>query len=47
MSLRGEAEAISLFQEIAAHPSGARNDGKHVGFDEKSLKLMLFKFSTS
>jgi hypothetical protein len=26
MSLRGQAEAISLFYEIAARPSSARND---------------------
>jgi hypothetical protein len=25
-SLRGEAEAISFYIKIAAHPSGARND---------------------
>jgi hypothetical protein len=39
MSLRGEAEAIISFQEIATHPSGARKDRKYRKFNEKSLSL--------
>jgi len=44
MSLRGEAETIFIqCKEIAAHPSGARNDSKKRDVVKESLNLGLSK----